>query len=231
MNLKKPGSRIFTTNLFADFILSKIDKKENSIIQVTDCGPFMVINGVTSSDVVLDIEKIKTDFSSWFGDKTPDFKLDKLNTIDVIKYEEEVKTFDSGWFELHRDVFVSEDVTHEELVISSEFPYGYSFSCGRLPYYYSHYIFNHMYSMMNTDKVKFYYTTEQNEDEDFKIDLETNSRTSKEDLISLVLDVFDFDLDEFSKKIDKYEFYQDVVFQNKDKSYLIQDRLKDVVLI
>ena len=37
MNLKKIGSKLFTTNLFADFILSKIPNTEESIIKVIDC--------------------------------------------------------------------------------------------------------------------------------------------------------------------------------------------------
>jgi len=224
------NTRRGVVNLFADFILSKIDKKENSIIQVTDCGPFMVINGVTSSSVLLDIDKIKKDFSSWFGDKAPDFELDKINTIDVINYENEVEEFKSGWFDLNKDVFLDREINYDELVVCSEFPYGYSYGCGRLPYYYSHYIFNHIYSLMNVDNVKFFYTTEQNDDEDFKIDIVSDSRFNKDEILSLVLDVFDFDLGEFENKIDKYEFYQDVVFQNKDKCYLTQDRLKDVII-
>ena len=52
------NSRRGIVNLFADFILTRIDKKENSIIQVTDCGPFVVINGQTTSNIQLDIQKI-----------------------------------------------------------------------------------------------------------------------------------------------------------------------------
>ena len=45
-------------NLFADFILSKIDKKENSIIQVTDFEKFFVIRGITTSKEILDTQVI-----------------------------------------------------------------------------------------------------------------------------------------------------------------------------
>ena len=43
MILKKIGSRVFITNLFADFILSKISNEEQSIINVVDCKNFYII--------------------------------------------------------------------------------------------------------------------------------------------------------------------------------------------
>ena len=60
------NSRRGVVNLFADFILTRIDKKENSIIQVTDCESFMVIHGQTTSKEVLDLDKVKADFFEWF---------------------------------------------------------------------------------------------------------------------------------------------------------------------
>ena len=76
------NSRRGIVNLFADFILSRIDKKENSIIQVTDCESFMVINGITTSDKVLDLEKIKSEFSGWFDSELKDVGIDKINTFE-----------------------------------------------------------------------------------------------------------------------------------------------------
>lgn len=47
---------------------------------------------------------------------------------------------------------------------------------------------------------------------------------------NLILDVFDFDLFEFNKRFDNFEFYEDVLFQNFEKPYLVQDRLKDIII-
>jgi hypothetical protein len=143
------NSRRGIVNLLADFILTRIDKKENSIIQVTDCETFFVINGQTTSETVLDIEKIKTDFSEWFGDILKDVGIEKLNTIDVIRYGQEINNIEKGWISVNKEVFVEESEPIYELAITSEFPYGYSFNCGRLMTYYSHYIFNHMYSLID----------------------------------------------------------------------------------
>ena len=53
MRLINKNSRRGIVNLFADFILSKIKKTEKSIIQVTDCGAFMIVNGLTTSNEYL----------------------------------------------------------------------------------------------------------------------------------------------------------------------------------
>jgi len=224
------NSRRGIVNLLADFILTRIDKKENSIIQVTDCETFFVINGQTTSETVLDIEKIKTDFSEWFGDILKDVGIEKLNTIDVIRYGQEINNIEKGWISVNKEVFVEESEPIYELAITSEFPYGYSLNCGRLMTYYSHYIFNHMYSLMGTDEVKFYFTKEEDEDEDLKIKIVSNSRYNKDIVKSLVLDVFSFDLTEFNEYVKDYDIMQDILFPGKEKPYLKQDKLKHIIV-
>jgi len=224
------NSRRGIVNLLADFILTRIDKKENSIIQVTDCETFFVINGQTTSETVLDIEKIKTDFSEWFGDILKDVGIEKLNTIDVIRYGQEINNIEKGWISVNKEVFVEEPEPIYELAITSEFPYGYSLNCGRLMTYYSHYIFNHMYSLMGTDEVKFYFTKEEDEDEDLKIKIVSNSRYNKDIVKSLVLDVFSFDLTEFNEYVNDYDIMQDILFPGKEKPYLKQDKLEHIIV-
>jgi len=224
------NSRRGIVNLLADFILTRIDKKENSIIQVTDCETFFVINGQTTSETVLDIEKIKTDFSEWFGDILKEVGVEKINTIDVIRYSQEINNIEKGWVNINKDVFVEEPEPIYELAITSEFPYGYSLNCGRLMTYYSHYIFNHMYSLMGTDEVKFYFTKEEDEDEDLKIKIVSNSKYNKDIVKSLVLDVFSFDLTEFNEYVKDYDLLQDILFPGKDKPYTKQDKLEHIIV-
>jgi hypothetical protein len=224
------NSRRGIVNLLADFILTRIDKNENSIIQVTDCETFFVINGQTTSETVLDIEKIKTDFSEWFGDILKEVGVEKINTIDVIRYGQEINNIEKGWVNINKDVFVEEPEPIYELVITSEFPYGYSLNCGRLMTYYSHYIFNHMYSLMGTDEVKFYFTKEEGEDEDLKIKIVSNSKYNKDIVKSLVLDVFSFDLTEFNEYVKDYDLLQDILFPGKDKPYTKQDKLEHIIV-
>lgn len=224
------NSRRGIVNLFADFILTKIDNKENSIIQVTDCDSFMVIHGLTTSKQILDLEKIKSDFTEWFKDILSEVGIEKINTIDIIRYDEEIQNIEKGWIKVNKDVFVEEPEPVFELSVSSEFPYGYSLNCGRLMTYYSHYIFNHMYSLMNVDEVNFFFTKEEDENEDFKIKLVSNSLENTNKLKSLILDVFSFDLADFKTKIDDYDIMQDMLFPGKEKPYTKQDMLEHVIL-
>ena len=225
------NSRRGIVNLFADFILSRIDKKENSIIQVTDCESFMVIHGLTTSNTLLDLEKIKTDFTNWFDRELKVVGIDRINTIDLIKYEAELNNIEKGWVNVNKDVFIEEDEPVFELSTSSEFPYGYSLNCGRSMVYYSHYIFNHMYSLLGVKSLDFFFTKNEDEDEDLKIKIVSNSRINNEKIKSLVLDVFSFDLEEFNSRLDKYDLLQDILSPDREKPYLKQDMLEHVVLV
>ena len=224
------NSRRGIVNLLADFILTRIDKKENSIIQITDCEAFMVIHGQTTSEEVLDMEKIKTDFFEWFKDILDEVGISNINTIDVIRYGQDIKNIEKGWVSVNKEVFVGEPEPIHELNVSSEFPYGYSLNCGRLMTYYSHYVFNHMYSLMGVDDVKFYFTKEEDENEDFKIKIVSDTKYNKDIIKSLVLDVFSFDLEDFKDYVKDYDLLQDILFPSKDKPYTKQDKLEHVIV-
>ena len=66
--------------------------------------------------------------------------------------------------------------------------------------------------------------------EELDIEVECDSIYSNSTIKNLILDVFDFDLSEFNKRFDNFEFYEDVLFQNFEKPYLVQDRLKDIII-
>jgi len=230
MRLINKNSKRGIVNLLADFIVSKIDNKENSIFQITDCGSFMVIHGITTSKSPLDIPKIKSDFMDWFGDILKDIGINNLNTIDVIQYGAELESINEGWVDVSKDVFTDVPEPLYELSVTSEFPYGFSLNCGRLMNYYVNYIFNNMYSALGIDNCRFYFTTNTNENEDFDIDIVSDSRIDKESIKSLILDVFDFNLDEFKTRVNDYDLTQDILFPTNIKPYTQQDRLKDVIL-
>lgn len=224
------NSRRGIVNLFADFILTRIDKKEKSIIQITDCESFMVIHGHTTSESILDLEKIKTEFVGWFGDILSEVGIERINTIDLIRYNQKIENIEKAWVSVNKEVFVEEPEPIFELSVSSEFPYGYSLDCGRLVVYYSHYIFNHLYSLMGVNKLDFYFTKEEDENEDLKIKIISNSKQDTNRVKSLILDVFSFDLEDFKTKLGSYDIMEDILFPDKEKPYTIQDRLKDVIM-
>lgn len=231
MRKLEKNTRRYFVNLFADFILSKFDKSENTIIQVTDCENFIVVNGQTTSSTVLDLNGIKNEFSGWFDDLLVSLGMKDINLIDIIKYEQDITDFSKGWVDVNKSLYVEVYEPISEITICSEFPYGHSLGCGRGMYYYSHYIFNHMYSLLGVDQLYFRYSNELDENEDYKIKIVSNSPISKSSTESLVLDVFDMDLIEFKKKLSKYQFFDDIIDPNSPKPYLVQDRLKDVILV
>jgi len=231
MRKLEKNTRRYFVNLFADYILSKFDKKENTIIQVTDCENFVVVNGQTTSSKVLILNDLKSEFIESNKDMFTLLNQESFNIIDIIKYEQEITDFSRAWITVNKSLYVDEFDPVSEINISSEFPYGHSLGCGRGILYYSHYIFNHMYSLLGVDKVYFRYSSHLNEDEDYKIKVICDSQIPKKSIESLVLDCFDMDLTEFKERMSDYNFTKDVTDQTLDKPYLVQDRLKDIILI
>jgi len=156
MILKKPSSKIFSTNLLADFILSKIPKNEHSIIRVIDCGNFYLIKAKTTHKEPLEISEIISEFSEKFSEYVGDKKI--THTIDLINYdahmleqeslvmnlyntvncsyhEKQITEFEKGnsSYDYNGEVVEKDD---DELAHISEFPHGYSLSQGRLLWYY-----------------------------------------------------------------------------------------------
>ena len=56
------------------------------------------------------------------------------------------------------------------------------------------------------------------------------SKLDKNIIKSLILDLFDFDLEDFKTKVDGYDIIQDILDPMGEKPYLIQDRLEDVIV-
>jgi hypothetical protein len=231
MRKLEKNTRRYFVNLFADYILSKFDKSENTIIQVTDFENFVVVNGQTTSSNVLEMLELKSEFIE--SNKELFNSLDKkdLNVIDIIKYDQEITDLKRGWINVNKSLYVDQHDPISEINISSEFPYGHSLGCGRGMFYYSHYIFNHMYSLLGVDKLYFHYSSEFDENEDYDIKVVSDSRYSKSQITNLVLDVFDMDITEFKERLLNYNFTEDITNPSLDKPYLVQDRLIDVVLV
>ena len=231
MRKLEKNTRRYFVNLFADYILSKFNKSENTIIQVTDCENFVVVNGQTISSNVLNLNELKIEFIESNKELFESLNKESLNIIDIIKYEQEITDFPRAGITVNKSLYVNELDPISEINISSEFPYGHSLGCGRGILYYSHYIFNQMYSLLGVDKLYFHYSSDLNEDEDYRIKVISDSQVPKKSIESLVLDCFDMDLTEFKERMSDYDFTKDVTDQTLDKPYLVQDRLKDIILI
>jgi len=258
-------------NLFSDYIVNEINKTHqyDVVVEVTDCGKFFVINGMTNSDKILDMVKVKETFLETYKSLLTNFGYENVNIIDLIVYDRDLKKKTEFVFDFykserpiyHNNIIVnileitqpkfnsitynnkleyeldySEDdttnleyYTYAPLNISSEFPHGYSLSMGRQELYYSEYICNQLFNIILTDKLTFKYSSIK-VDEDNQIDINSNSIYPKRDIVSMVLDVFDFDILMFNDKIKNYDIMEDITNPFGDKPWLIRDKIKDLIL-
>jgi hypothetical protein len=86
-----------------------------------------------------------------------------------------------------------------------------------------------MFNLLGVDEVSFYFTNEE-EDEDLKIKIVSDSKIDKKSIKSLILDVFDFDMESFRERLSDYNLIDDILNPNRDKPYLKQDLLEHIIL-
>jgi hypothetical protein len=67
-------------------------------------------------------------------------------------------------------------------------------------------------------------------DDEVDINVVVDSMYNTKTIKSLILDVFDFDLEDFSNRMESYDLTQDILDPEGEKPYLVQDRLEDVII-
>jgi hypothetical protein len=191
----------------------------------------MVVNGQTTSDKVIDINDLKEEFSNEHEDLLESLEIANFNTIDIIKYQQEIPDLSKSWVRVNKSLYVKEEDPVIEVSITSEFPYGYSLGCGRGLHYYAHYMFNQMYSLLGVDNLMFHYRNELDENEDYKIKIVSDSKIPNKKIKDLILDVFDMNVKEFSGCLENYNLMDDILKPNDPKPYLVHDSFKHSILI
>jgi hypothetical protein len=250
MILKSPVSKLSLVNLFADFILNKIPKEEESIIQVVDCFNFYVIKGKTTYKEPLNIGELRDEFISQFEELIGDRKL--THTIDLIEYDSKLIPVTSLTFPYHRSKncsytnsqiksFESDDsisydynfhlksITEDNnLIFLSEFPHGYSLNQGRLLYYYGKHIFYSIPTTYPVSSLVFELSTKK-DDSNEQVFLVRNNSGTDEVLTSAILDVFDFDMSWLENEIKKVDWYIEITNPLEDYDFL-KKKIKDFVI-
>lgn len=250
MILKSPVSKLSLVNLFADFILNKIPKEEESIIQVVDCFNFYVIKGKTTYKEPLNIGELRDEFISQFEELIGDRKL--THTIDLIEYDSKLIPVTSLTFPYHRSKncsytnsqiksFESDDsisydynfhlksITEDNnLIFLSEFPHGYSLNQGRLLYYYGKHIFYSIPTTYPVSSLVFELSTKKDDSNEQVFSVKNNSGTD-EVLTSAILDVFDFDMSWLENEIKKVDWYIEITNPLEDYDFL-KKKIKDFVI-
>ena len=100
---------------------------------------------------------------------------------------------------------------------------------GRQELYYSEYISNQLLDVLLTDKLTFKYSSVKS-DEDNQIDINANTVFPKKDIISMTLDVFDFDMLVFNDMIKDYDIMEDITNPFGGKPWLVKDRIEDLII-
>jgi hypothetical protein len=275
MKYINPFSKQGFVNLFADHIIKNINPNHKSRFQVVDFKSFLVVYGATSSDEVLDLNKLRDTFIEKHKELVDYLNLKHVNIIDLIDYREPLSS-NEYYFEYYnstrpifhqkvldeinqntiseykKDFLSSIDYTDKLelefyspfipdnlktfhttnfLSVSSSFPYGHSLNLGRREFYYGEYVCNHLFNILETDKITLKYNTTLDNSEDLNIEVICNSFYSPEKIKSLVLDVFDFNINKFSNDyLNDYDVENDLTSQVDNKSWLVKDRIKDLIM-
>lgn len=246
MILKSPKSRILAVNLFADFILSKIPNSCQTIIQVVDCQNFYVIKGKTTHDELLNISEIIEEFQTKYEKYLPESASGKKmsHTIDLIEYNKEIPETKNTLFTFHNtencsynyiqtNAYLTDDTKSYDynyrlleitddtyLTYSSEFPHGYSLGQGRLQYYYGKYIMYNIPPSFYIHDLTMNITNENPEE---------NFQCSNDELISPILDMFDFDMSWLETEMKKVDWCNETTNPLEEHSVL-KTRVKDFII-
>jgi hypothetical protein len=262
MKLININSKRGVVNLFADYILKKLENNLNSIIQVTDMNYFFVVNGITESTTVLNLQNIKDEFISEYQSliQNVGYSLN-MNIMDLIQYDKKVspnsdRELYHRYFDSHRPLYnpqvlrenlndyISIDYNekpifeinrsemknlvsfvHTEIQVSSSFPHGYSLSMNRSLLYYGEYIVNHLFDLSLTKQMDFYLTNKRDENNEPIFDIIFQSPYSVLKVKSLILDYFDFNFEEFEKKLSTYDLCDDIKKPTTGKPWLVTDKI------
>ena len=242
MILKSLTSRLSIVNLFADFILNKIPKEKETIIQVVDCFNFYVVKGKSTHNEPLNLSIVRDEFISQYEEYLGEKKLSHI--IDLIEYDSKLDPSDNLTFKYHygsdncsyttqQTKSYSEDSSksyeHKEffkeigddsLVYVSEFPHGHSLSQGRLLYYYGKHIFYNIPSSYPINSLVFNLSTNKTEYGEPSFSVLNSQQKVDEVLTSAILDVFDFDMSWLNTEIKKVDWSIEITNPLQDYDFL-----------
>lgn len=247
MILKKTNSRAYTINLFSDYLLTKIPHTEESIFSVADCKNFIIIKGKTSHKEILDISSITKEFNEKYEPETP-----ISHTIDLIEYDRKLSKVKNLEFILHKSENCSyhktqieqfllnessfdfncypSEVSDDKLIVTSEFPHGYSLNQGRLIYLYGKHIFYSIPTNYTDSSIIFNLSLNKNDDNDNIISIfNVDKKSEDETLKSAILDVFDFNMSWLSSEMKKVDWSIELTNPLEEYSF-IKKKNKDFII-
>ena len=213
-----------TLNLYVNFLLESLPPNVGSFFEVCDCSNFVVVKGETSHTEVLNL----IDLNKKFEEKYPETKL--KGTIDLINYNvdfEPKKTYEFIFYNTP-NLKLTDDTNHS-LFTLSDFPWGSSWSEGKLLYFYFKLITYKIPSTYLFDWIKYKVEINSNNEVDFTI--EDNFINNQNDVLkSAILDCFDFNLHEFETQAKKMDLEQSIL-NPFNKESILDISVKDFIIV
>jgi len=213
-----------TLNLYVNFLLESLPSNVESFFEVCDCSNFVVVKGETSHTEVLNL----IDLNKKFEEKYPETKL--KGTIDLINYNvsfEPKKTYEFIFYNTP-NLKLTDDTNHS-LFKLSDFPWGSSWSEGKLLYFYFKLITYKIPSTYLFDWIKYKVEINSNNEVDFRI--EDNFINNQNDVLkSAILDCFDFNLHEFETQAKKMDLEQ-LILNPFNKESILDISVKDFIIV
>jgi hypothetical protein len=225
-------------NLFADFILNKLDINSSSVVHITDHNNFVVVNGYTDRKEILNLNDITKEFNKNYANLTSPI----THTIDLLEYAQEIKPINTlksivyltsennsyhysliEKYKKNPSTYVYDGLRSYELLENthkpntSEFPHGYSLNQGRTLYYYIKMIgYNLSREVFGTYLSIELSTSKEKPLEFICIDYHEHD----EKLESYVLDMFDFNYEKLDDNIKKMDLSFEVTNPIEDFDFL-----------
>ena len=213
-----------TLNLYVNFLLDSLPKEVEGFFQVCDCKNFIVVKGDTSHTEVINLN----DLNKKFEEKYPTFKI--KNTIDLINYDiksEIKKTYNFKFYNTNN--LKDEHQTNDSLFTLSDFPWGCSWSRGKLLYFYFKFITYKIPTTYVFDWIK--YKVEIDESGKLEFEVYDNFLNNQNNVLkSAILDCFDFNLHEFelfAKKMD----LEHLILNPSEKENISEISVKDFIIV
>jgi len=206
-------------------IKNNFTKDHQSILTILNYESINIIDVITYG---AELKVNKTHWFNYYNTVRPIYQKD--NIVKYQEFKEEINCVLANTFLEIDNLKTSHPSVRPSLNIVSEFPYGYSLSMGRLFMYYGEYISNQIFDVIMTNKLIFKLTTDKNNEDDFDIQIKSNSPYKEKDITSMVLDNFDFNLNKFKLEYLTYDITDDLVYPDSKKPWLVKDKKKGLVI-
>lgn len=209
----------FLVNYFADFIVSKIETNHNSKIEVVDCENFIVVKGKTTSDKILNLNEVKSEFIEHYKNQFETISVG--NTIDLIEYSSELenqKVLNLKFFNTHDLLPTNCFFQNHNSINCSEFPYGFSSNMGKKMYLYGKHLVYNFQSKIVWDKV-FMKIFEKENEENFEIYID-DCESQNMKVRSAILDCFDFNFGWIEKNLTS-ENFEETFLKKLEKDFIV----------